>query len=105
MKIFRFDGKNLKRFLSDDICFLPEVRDFKGMVTMRMGLGKWLCSCSASDFITDAPAYKLTIRRATVIKYFYGIFPPVLLKCNWLYSENTDLNVSFPFIKSVVLFT
>jgi len=40
MKIFRFDGKNLKRFLSDDICFLPEVRDFKGMVTMRMGLGK-----------------------------------------------------------------
>ena len=41
-----------------------------------MDLGKWLCSCSASDFITDAPAYKLTIHRATVIKYFYGIFPP-----------------------------
>lgn len=105
MKIFRFDGKNLERFMSDDIYFLPKVRDFKRMVTLRIGLGKWLCSGGASDFITDAPAYKLTIRRATVIKYFYGIFPPVLLKCNWLYSENIDLIVSFPFIKSFVLFT
>lgn len=67
------------------------------MTKPRIGMGKLLCSYSASSFITDIPVSKLTVPRVIVLKYSWS-FPPTFLRCKGSY--NTDLIVSLTFTKS-----